>query len=219
MGNKYISAIAVCLLFVSTIFSLSSCKDEEEWFEGYGMVEKLEDNSFNIIMDDGKLLIPKESIVHPSDVTDSTRMHLSFNIIDTYDSCYDVRINWAQKILTKQIIPYSEAILDSIGNDPIKISGQWIAHGFLNFEFIYPGGFPQPQVKHTVNLLQFPTENNTLMFEFRHNGFKDPQVQLWTGVISFPLHNLIRGMKKPVKMKITYLESANKTQTIELTYP
>ena len=124
------------------------------------------------------------------------------------------------EILTKPVIAYDTTLLDSIGNDPIKISdsGCWIAHGFLNFEFVYAGGYPVVSVKHMINLLQHTDHNDGLLFEFRHNAFKDRREQLYPGVVSFPISSLLDNLPKPVKIKVKYHDTNTSDRTIEFNY-
>lgn len=51
-----------------------------------------------------------------------------------------VRVNDLQKLLTKPIVPYTEAISDSLGMDPIELPEYWIANDLITFRFFYAGG-------------------------------------------------------------------------------
>lgn len=215
MENKILklTGIFLCVLL------FSACKDDyEDHYQGYGMVNLLGESSYQIKMDDGFTLHPKEAPFPSSELNDSMRLSLDYSIIDMQDSSVDVKIHRAIEILTKPVIAYETSILDSIGNDPIKISGYWIAHGFLNFEFIYSGGYPVVSVKHMVNLLHHTDNSDGLLFEFRHNAFGDKREQLYSGVVSFPVSNLIDNMSKPLKIKIKYRDSNNSNRTIEFNY-
>ena len=171
-------------------------------------------------MDDGYTLHPKEAPFPSSELSDSMRLNLEYSILEVQDSSVDVKILRAMEILTKPVIAYDTTLLDSIGNDPIKISdsGYWIAHGFLNFEFVYAGGYPVVSVKHMINLLQHTDHNDGLLFEFRHNAFKDRREQLYTGVVSFPISSLLEDLPKPVKIKVKYHDTNTSDRTIEFNY-
>lgn len=215
MENKILklTGIFLCVLL------FSACKDDyEDHYQGYGMVKLLGESSYQIKMDDGFTLHPKEAPFPSSELNDSMRLSLDYSIIDMQDSSVDVKIHRAIEILTKPVIAYETSILDSIDNDPIKISGYWIAHGFLNFEFIYSGGYPVVSVKHMVNLLHHTDNSDGLLFEFRHNAFGDKREQLYSGVVSFPISNLTDNMSKPLKIKIKYRDSNNSNRTIEFNY-
>lgn len=176
MENKILKLIGIFLC----VLLFSACKDDyEDHYQGYGMVNLLGESSYQIKMDDGFTLHPKEAPFPSSELNDSMRLSLDYSIIDMQDSSVDVKIHRAIEILTKPVIAYETSILDSIGNDPIKISGYWIAHGFLNFEFIYSGGYPVVSVKHMVNLLHHTDNSDGLLFEFRHNAFGDNREQLY----------------------------------------
>lgn len=215
MENKILklTGIFLCVLL------FSACKDDyEDHYQGYGMVNLLGESSYQIKMDDGFTLHPKEAPFPSSELNDSMRLSLDYSIIDMQDSSVDVKIHRAIEILTKPVLAYETSILDSIGNDPIKISGYWIAHGFLNFEFIYSGGYPVVSVKHMVNLLHHTDNSDGLLFEFRHNAFGDKREQLYSGVVSFPVSNLLDNTSQPLKIKIKYRDSNNSNRTIEFNY-
>ena len=208
-----LTGILLCILL------FSACKDDyEDHYQGYGMVNILGESNYQIKMDDGYVLHPKEAPFPSSELTDSMRLSLEYSIIEIQDSSVDVKILRAMEILTKPVIAYDTTTLDSIGNDPIKISGYWIAHGFLNFEFVYAGGYPVVNVKHMVNLLQHTDNTEGLLFEFRHNAFGDKREQLYSGVVSFPINHLLDNMPKPVKIKVKYHDSNNSNRTIEFNY-
>ncbi len=208
-----LTGILLCILL------FSACKDDyEDHYQGYGMVNILGESNYQIKMDDGYVLHPKEAPFPSSELTDSMRLSLEYSIIEIQDSSVDVKILRAMEILTKPVIAYDTTTLDSIGNDPIKISGYWIAHGFLNFEFVYAGGYPVVNVKHMVNLLQHTDNTEGLLFEFRHNAFGDKREQLYSGVVSFPIDHLLDNMPKPVKIKVKYHDSNNSNRTIEFNY-
>lgn len=211
---KLISVFLCVLLF-------AACKDDyEDHYQGYGMVNMLGESSYQIKMDDGYTLHPKEAPFPSSELSDSMRLNLEYSILEVQDSSVDVKILRAMEILTKPVIAYDTTLLDSIGNDPIKISdsGYWIAHGFLNFEFVYAGGYPVVSVKHMINLLQHTDHNDGLLFEFRHNAFKDRREQLYSGVVSFPISSLLDDLPKPVKIKVKYHDTNTSDRTIEFNY-
>lgn len=218
MKNKnLLSLVAGCLLFCSFLFT--GCQDDyEDRYQGYGMVDRADDNTYRIKMDDYNILYPKESPIPSENLKDSMRLFVEYSIQDVRDSSFDVKILRAQEILTKSVVAYDTTILDSIGSDPIKKLGYWMAHDFLNFEFTYTCGYPVPNVKHMVNLLHHPLTNGTLELEFRHNAFKDRQDQLVPGVVSFPIGQLLENSPKPVKIKVKYYDSVNSSRTIEFTY-
>lgn len=207
----------IVLLMVNIAFS--SCSDDtESQYIGYGTVEKTSESNYQIKMDDGYTLNPQESCIPASFLRDSMRLIVNFTMLDQLDSTYNVRINGADTILTKPILPYDESKSDSIGNDPVKIGDVWIASGFINFDFLYSGGYPYPSERHMVNLLHHSIADGILPLEFRHNAFNDQRETVYRGIVSFPLDKLTKDMEKPVKLQIKYQESANTTKTIDITY-
>lgn len=207
----------VILLMINIAFS--SCKDETEtYYRDYGTVEKIDNNNFRIKLDAGYILNPTKSGIPGEALADSIRVIAYFSILEELDSTYNVNLEWTREILTKSILPYSESILDSMGNDPVKINRAWIASGFLNFEFLYEGGMPQPNPIHMFNLLQHPSENGKLVLEFRHNAFSDKREAIYSGIVSFPIDKLIQEIEKPEKIQIKYRDSANSTKTLEIAF-
>lgn len=220
MKNNFLTSISGGLMLLLLSFSFLACEsDQDPIYEGYGMVNKLGDDNFSVILDDGNLIYPREYSVNPSTLNDSTRLYMQFNIMEESDSCAYVRITYADTILTKYILPYKESILDSVGKDPVKITRSWFAHGFLNFEFMFSGrAYPNGNHAHMVNLLQCASEGNKLFFEFRHNAFNDYQEKVFIGVVSFPIAKLVEPLEKPVKMEVKFHDSRNTSRSIELVY-
>lgn len=220
MGNKFLTSITSGVLLLAFSFSFTACKNDcEPIYEGYGLVNKISDNKFSVTLDDGNLIYPRESYINPARLNDSTRLYMQFNIMEENDSCAYVRLTYADTILTKSILPYNESILDSVGNDPVKINKAWFAHGFLNFEFVFVGRANlNANHAHMVSLLQCPNDGNKLIFEFRHNDFDDYRDKVYIGVVSFRINEAIKDLQKPVQMVIKYNDSATSSRSIELTY-
>lgn len=219
MKNK-LSFSGIVLILLSVAFSFSSCEDEgESLYEGYGLVSRPGGEHYDILLDNGTRLIPREAYINPAYLKDSTRLYMHFSLLEETDSCAYVRIIYADTILTKSVLPYEESILDSVGNDPVKITNAWFAHGFLNFEFLYAGRYHlNREHAHMVNLLQCENEGEELVFEFRHNDFDDYRDKIYMGVVSFPVTGILGDSGKPVKVKVKFNDSQNTTQTISLTY-
>lgn len=220
MKNRFLTFTMGAVFMSLLSFLFISCDDDTDpIYEGYGMVNRLSNHQFAITLDDGNLIYPKEFYFNPDLYQDSTRLYMQFNILQETDSCAYVRLRYVDTILTKNIIPYDETILDSIGKDPVKISHAWFAHSFLNFEFMFAGRISQVNAyPHMVNLLQYPAENNKLIFEFRHNDFNDYRDKVYMGVVSFPIEKIIENLEKPVQMEIKFNDFENTTRSIELTY-
>lgn len=208
------------IVLLIVIFSLSACsKDSETYYEGYGLINKSVNGKYSITLDDGNLLYPRDSYLNPGSIKDSMRMFLRFNIQEETDSCAFIRIVYADSILTKSILPYNDSNLQITGKDPVKITKAWFAHGFLNFEFMYAGQYPANSGHaHSINLLQLPSENGKVIFEFRHNDFDNRRDQLYMDVVSFPVQKILGDLKKPVNVMVKFSDSANTERTLEITY-
>lgn len=214
----YLPASLFCLLSVLLFYS---CEDDyTPTYESYGLVQKKATHSPAILLDNGKLLYPKESWVNPEYLTDSMRLFLHFNVLEETDSCTYIRMTYADSVLTKPILQYGNISRDSIGNDPVKITKAWIAHGFLNLEFIFAGGeHLNNQNAHLVNLVQYPSGNNKLILEFHHNDFQDSRDRVYFGAASFPLTSLTGKPTPPFILQIKFKDSSLTTNAIELTHP
>lgn len=219
MEKKH-SIIILTGLLVCCLLAFSGCKnDYEDQYQGYGIVDRLSETSYQIKLDNGHTLNPKEAPIPSSELKDSMRLSIEFSVLEERDSSSDVKIYRATEILTKPVLAYDTAKLDSIGNDPIKkISSHWVAYGFLNFEFVYAGSYPVPNVRHMVNLLQHPATDGVLEFEFRHNAYNDQREQFYQGVVSFPIGHLLDNQQKPMKIKVKYHDTSDSYRTLEFTY-
>ncbi len=220
MKNRFFIFSPSHFIFLFLMLLFGACQDENEpIYESYGLVSKTSDHTFTVLLDDGLLIYPRESCVAPSRLRDSSRIYLQFNILEENDSSAFARITYADTILTKSILPYNESILDSIGQDPVKINRAWIAHDFINIEFLFAGRTNlASQHAHMVNLLLCSSSGNKLNFEFRHNDFDDEREKIYLGIASFPLEEVTAPLGKPVTISIKYHDSENTSRTIELTY-
>lgn len=220
MKNRFFIFPPSYFILLFLMLLLGACQEESEpIYESYGLVSKTSAHAFTVLLDDGLLIYPRESCVDPSRLHDSSRIYLQFNILEENDSAAFARITYADTILTKSILPYDESILDSIGQDPVKINRAWIAHDFINIEFLFAGRTNLvPKHAHMVNLLLCPSSGNKLNFEFRHNDFDDEREKIYLGIASFPLEEAVAPLGKPVTISIKYHDSENTSRTIELIY-
>lgn len=215
MVNRFTIGIFRNLLCSILVFVLLSCdNDKNQVYEGYGMVDKKSDTQFSVWLDDGKVIYPREGYVDASRLRDSMRVRSIFTILEEHVSSAEVDMLAVDTILTKDILPYDESILDSVGNAPVRITNAWIAHGFLNFEFIFVGD----EKRHMVNLLQRPAENGKLLFEFRHNDFGDRREKTSMSVVSFRLHNMFTEASKPMQLIVEYKDSDYTSDVVLLDY-
>ena len=120
---RYLFIAFFSLLLLNIL--LSSCDDDgyslNDLYGDYGVVNK-EGNSYTINTDLGAVLFPSASNVSPDYLEDKDRIIVTFSILGDADtsSAYDyyVKVVDVYKILTKDVIPFSASISDSLGNDP-----------------------------------------------------------------------------------------------------
>lgn len=221
MKKRHFIFLGHSILFLCLLpFIFSSCKnDDEPMYQSYGLLNKTGNDNVIITLDNGCLLYPQNAYFNTGKLKDSTRMYLCYNILEEQDSSASVNILLADTILTKPILPYDETILDSVGNDPVKINHAWFAHGFLNLEFTFAArAYPTSEHSHMINLLQCPSDNNKLVFELHHNDFDDYRDKLYLGVVSFPITKIVEDYEKPITLEIKFNDSENTTRSIKMIY-
>lgn len=203
-----------CLLLGAVLLFLSCDKNRADIYEGYGMVDRDDMNHFSILLDDGQRIYPQDLSLDFSRLHDSTRAKAIFSIAENKGGDTYVNLLALDTLLTKPILSYDPSILDSVGNAPVKIINAWIAHGFLNFEFMYVGNTR----RHMVNLLQYPSEEGKLEFRFHHNDFDDEEYRADIGVVSFRLQPIVAELPKPIEILIKYNDSGHSLKSLNLIY-
>lgn len=180
-----------------------SCSDDDGYSLGdfwvtTGTVVETTDY-FYVVTDAGDALWPSASNVSPGSVEDGIRILVNYTILgdaddsETYD--YYVKINGISELLTKPIFNFdentSEAVKDSIGNDPVTITDTWFTDDYLNLQFEYGGG---PGYIHFINLVKdtedLETENGEIILELKHNKNNDPYNYLQWGIVSIDISEL-----------------------------
>lgn len=214
---RYLFIAFFSLLLLNIL--LSSCDDDgyslNDLYGDYGVVNK-EGNSYTINTDLGAVLFPSASNVSPDYLKDKDRVIVTFSILGDADtsSMYDyyVKVVDVYKILTKDVIPFSASISDSLGNDPIILDKAWIRHNYLTLDFVFGGGLPG--LKHMVNLAQHPqkTEDGRILLEFRHNAFRDVSNYAYRGVVAFPVSSIQTEAQDSVQLRIKYRENGRNKQ-------
>jgi|GEM_PF-101152 len=133
----------------------------------------------------------------------------------SYD--YDVRLNDAYNVLTKNIFKITPATQDSIGKDGIVVNSIWVGSDFLNVDFTYYGNGKT----HYINLVSDNLKvynDGKVHLEFRHNDNNDSQVTNYRGVVSFNLKSIRVNGADSVKMVIHSWDYSNQETTYPLTY-
>ena len=135
----------------------------------------------------------------------------------TYDN--DVKVNDIYEVLTKGIFPITASTQDSIGNDPIAITGLWVSGDFLNVEFVYPGYSKM----HYITLASDASKTHTdgkVHLEFRHNANDDYPSFNISGIVCFNLKSIRKSGATSVDLVIhtTEFDYTTADKTYNRTY-
>ena len=202
--------LVVAVVLLLTIFLACNKEDKMPEWSAIGTVEKTDEalDDFEILLDAGDRLIPNKTIYN-NDFENGDRILVYYSIINSLgNDTYDVDLYDIDRILTKDVIQLTEAIQDSIGNDPVYINEDnvWISDKYLNFIFSYYGGYET----HYINLVKLygntHTEDGRLILELRHNAHNDYAERIFNGVVSFDLESL----KEPDLDSLEFLVRVNK---------
>lgn len=116
---------------------------------------------------------------------------------------YDVRLNYATKVLTKDPVILSENTdTTKTVNDPILLSDIWISGGYVNAIVTIPVK-TNSSIQHMINFVvdDKAQKDSTYTFMFRHNAFgevlasdssKNKDMVLANGYVSFPISSIIK---------------------------
>lgn len=221
---NYQKVKTLIIILLSATFSFISCSNDDEyslgkfWLE-VGTIEKTSDQDYKIILDKGPVLFPSISNVPARYLENKMRVYADFTILQDAtpgsDIDHYVRVNDLEQLLTKQIIPYSQTISDSLGMDPIELPEYWIANDFITFRFFYAGG----ENAHMVNLTihEETTNEGKTLLEFRHNAYGDPSTQSLNSYVTFPLKETFSEVTDSVELCIKY-KGFDEEKTINITY-
>lgn len=188
-------------IFLTGVFAfISSCDDDSGYSLGkywisIATVEPLSENTYALILDNGKRLWPAASDVRyiPKE---NQRVYVNYTILSDQEGAYDhyIKVNDIWNILTKQIIELNQENADSIGNDPARINQIWVGSDYLNIDFMFNYGGIRP---HAINLVKNTLEENgsddsenIITLEFRHNSYESIESRLYRGLVCFDLRSL-----------------------------
>ncbi len=207
---KLLSKLSMVVIAVMA-FMVTSCNDKNYSFKywvSYGEVQ-IEEESYRIILDDGKILYVTETEVPLYNVQNGQRVIANYTILETLTDGYNVRLNAISDILTKDILYKSEMTEDQLaelGDDPINIIGSvWFSIGkYMNidFEFFYSSS----NIAHMLNLV-VDDENSTpdkKIVEFKHNAFGDYPSFSGRGCVAFRVGDLIPADKDEVTVVLKW---------------
>jgi hypothetical protein len=143
---------------------------------------------------------------------------LSKNIVPNSSYNYKIRLNDVSNVLTKEITLFSSVTNDSIGNDPINVTGCWIGSHYVNITFTYYGS----GTNHLISLVKLTsvgdTADSTIYLELRHNAYRDFSMNMNQGVISFDIRSLQNSNGRPVKIMVTAKETNGIKKVYSLIY-
>ena len=221
----------IFVLLVTVSFLFAGCLNDDDGYSmgdiwiGFGIVE--DEQSFRIKLDGGEILIPVAFSDYMSSapmLKTGDRVFLNYTVLDEkkndVDSieAYYVKINDYEKVLMKGILDITDAIEDSIGNDPIIVLDHWVSNNLLNLKLKYWG----EQKKHYINLVKEPwiltAGDQPFELELRHNDNDDNQSIAFVSFVSFKLDSLKIAGLDSVRFKVSSKNYNNETITFEKVY-
>jgi hypothetical protein len=193
----------IFFLMSAAVFGfLTSCDMNDDEYSmsnswvGFGLIqEDSVSHTFTILLDEGEILFPKNSVNNWPDIKNNNRVLTNFTILGDRENSkneeqYYVEINSIRKILYKGILNITPEIEDSIGNDPTKVRNKWLTNDMLNFELQYRGG----SKTHFINLVKQPGEinidNGPVLLELRHNTNGDEEQIPLSAIVTFDMTSL-----------------------------
>ena len=127
-----------------------------------------------------------------------------------------------EDILTKEIIPLTEATADSIGDDRINVTAHALTKDYLTIEYQYLGSMNENK-KHMLNLVQNEItgpikDDGYIYLEFRHNAFNDSPNQLGSCLVSFKLDSIAEQLAtaKGIKLRVNTIYDNIQYVTIDI---
>lgn len=222
---KKLNSIVILLLLFSASL-LQSCLDDDSssWKDtipedaklGIVTIHLTDTNSpsdYYFTLDNGKTIYPAiKTNFEDYKAVEGQRAFAYLRMMDNADLKtmegydYNAELYKIVDILTKPIIPFTEEIADSIGDDYINVTHRWIAQGYLTMEYQFYGS-GHPDFMHMLNLVhnkaaKLIDEEGYINLEFRHNAFNDVKTKLREGLVSFKLDQIADDMKIAKGLKI-----------------
>ena len=221
--------IFALLVTVSLLFT--GCLNDDDGYSlgdiwiGFGIVE--DEQSLKIKLDGGQILVPVAFPDYMSSIPllkTGDRVFLNYTVLDEKMNndeeieAYYVKINDYEKVLMKGILDITEAIEDSIGNDPVIVLDYWVSNNLLNLKLKYWG----EQKKHFINLVKEPgvltAGDQPFELELRHNDNDDNQSIAFVSFVSFKLDSLEISGLDSIRFKVSSKNYNDETITFEKVY-
>lgn len=219
-------SLLIIAFFSSFIFQ--SCLDDDDNNYNYdlaiGTLQKDADEYYFLQLDnDKKLLARDSSVIHYRKAGAGQRVLAQFSYLDEQpgDYEYSVRIDDVYKILTKPVIRITPEKEDSIADDKIEVINYWVSKNYLNIEYQVWATNDEDK-PHMLNLVEVEDpkdpEEGYASLEFRHNSFDDPQLRMYSGIVSFDLSALgyqpgAPGLKG-IKVRVNSIYQEHRTYKI-----
>lgn len=138
--------------------------------------------------------------------------------VEGTDNIYDIRLNQAASVLTKNPVTKTEADADKDMSvaDPITMDVVWISGGYVNMYVIFEIKTLGTMQKHLVNLVldEKESESGKYVFHLRHNSFGESLSHNATGInlggsyVSFPISEHIKEDSADIIIKWKWYKSA-----------
>ncbi|MDD2646091.1 MAG: NigD-like C-terminal domain-containing protein [Bacteroides sp.] len=221
----------VALLF-ALIAGFSSCStDNDNYWVAIGTYRALENNHFYIEFEEDnqiqKMYPGEVSNLNLRDIEDGQSVYVYYDLLKEDEPGYDLnaKIYALVNILTKDIIPLTEATEDSIGNAAINIVDSKISLNdeFLHISFQYRYD-PYSSIRHMLNMVipeegvdQTP-DGEFINLEFRHNDNGDYGNDIAFGYVTFRLREIADEMKTKKGIRIKYKSINEGSKTVEILF-
>ena len=211
---KAIKFFACALLAVASVFSFSSCDNDDTYVWYYPSlpnalvtVKPIDGAGFYMQLDDNTTLYPVNMAVSPYGDKE-VRALVSYREVKPVNDYYtkSVAVNWIDSILTKPAVPYpADGDVSEYGDDPIEIVRDWVniaEDGYLTLRFRTRWG--SNGVAHFVNLLTGVNPDDPYEVEFRHNAYGDVNGAAGDALVAFRLSGLPDTGGETVKLTLRY---------------
>ncbi len=206
--------IYVCSFLLAIV--ASSCNDDEGYsLDNYiisSATYRQLDGAFYLVNDNGETLWPEANNVSTDLFYDGDRVTVNYTALGAdpngyYD--YIVEINNMEKMLTKDMLIFDETTTDfqrdSVGRDPIVISGAWVVDDYLTLTFEMPIAYTTHMITVVEDLTLNATDDGAIILALRQNDFNAPL----TGYVGWGIASFnIAALKDQVAEGTTSLKIA-----------